>query len=134
MQRHVVYRGHLEPDTWQVAFGAVHPTTDTLDSHLIMLIDEIDSAVARAKRSNLLSVFNQLYPDTLAYRRIRLFCLDTDFLQDDSTSLRSADEWVCLDIQVESAAAVILITPSGFLSILPQFAGSVFSFTHIVTI
>ena len=112
----------------------MHPTTDTLDSHLVMLIDEIDSTVTRTKCSNLLSVFNQLYPDTLAYRRIRLFCLNTNFLQNDSTPLRSTDERVCFDIQAERAAAIILITPSSFLSILLQFAGSLFSFTHIVTI
>ena len=74
-----------------------------------MLVDERDRAVAWAEGSDLLAVLDELDPDALPDRGVRLLGLDADLLQNDSTALGGALQGIGL--LAESAFAVWLCGP-----------------------
>jgi len=90
--------------------------------------------MAHTESSNLLSVLNQLHPDTLPDSRVGLLGLNTDLLENDSLGVRRASERRRLESGSERALLVREICPALFAAVVLQLAGGVestgLSFSH----
>jgi hypothetical protein len=84
--------------------------------------------------SNLLSVLDQLHPNTLSNGGIRLLGLDSDLLQNYALGVGTTTERWGFESRSESALLVGQIGPSLFAAVVLQLTGGVettgFSFTH----
>src|SRR5580658_10212209 len=60
VQRDTVHLDDLVPDPGDVPVGPAHPAADAFDEHLVVLIDEIDGAVAHSECGDLASVLDEL--------------------------------------------------------------------------
>src|SRR3989454_11450614 len=111
VQAHAVHLDDLVSDARDVAVRPAHAATDPLDEDLIVLVDEVDRAVADREGRHLPSVLDELDLHALAQCGVRLLRLDRDLLQDDALRLRRSLERVRFLLQVEDAAFVIPVRP-----------------------
>lgn len=83
---------------------------------------------------NLLSVLDQLDPDTLANGGVGLLGLNTDLLEDDALGVGGATEWGRLESRSEGALLKGQIGPSLLAAVVLELASGVkttrLSFTH----
>jgi hypothetical protein len=83
---------------------------------------------------NLLSVLDQLDPDTLANGGVGLLGLNTDLLEDDALGVGRATEWGGLESRSEGALLKGQIGPSLLAAVVLELASGVkttrLSFTH----
>ena len=77
--------------TWQITDG-VTGTTETSNEDLIILITEAHSTILGHVGSNSLVVLLELDSNALTHGRVGLLSLDTDFVDDDSSSVRATSE------------------------------------------
>lgn len=84
--------------------------------------------------SDLLSVLDQLNPDTLPNGGVGLLCLDSDLLEDDALGVRGATEGRRLVGGSEKALLVCEIGPPSFTTMVAELPRGVetsrLSFTH----
>ena len=84
-----------------------------------MLVDEVDSSVSDRKRSDLTSVLDELNLDALTDSRVGLLSLDSDLLEDDSTSLCGSLERVRFLPELENSLLVCPVQPAVALPVSP---------------
>ena len=75
-QRGLGHADDLETDSGNISHS-VTGTTETSNEHLIVLINEVQTTIARDEGSDLLSVLDQLHTDALTNGRVRLLSLDS---------------------------------------------------------
>src|SRR3972149_3986045 len=126
----VVDLDHLVPHAGDVAVRAAHPSADSFDEDLVVLVNEIDRAIAGRERRDLAAVLDELNLHALPQRGVRLFRLDRDLLEDDSPTLGSAFERVRLLLEMEDAALVVPVGPAVLLAVLDQFPCSFETSAH----
>lgn len=127
-QRHARHLDHLEAAAWDISLGLAS-LSETRDQHLILhgkvsdrdkgmgcdavqgahvLVDEVQAAVARDEASNLLSVLDELHPDTLTNGRVGLLGLKAavdgsakheDNAKKELTSSPQQYPWTCMSLQ-----------------------------------
>jgi hypothetical protein len=59
---------------------AGNPASDTFDEHLVMFINEVESAITRNERRYDLPILNQLDTNGLSHRTVWLARFDSHFL------------------------------------------------------
>ena len=106
----------LYADTGDVAVRPTHASADPLDEHLVVLVDEVDGAVAHREGGDLTAVLDQLDLDALADRRVRLLRLDADLLDDDPAALGGPLERVRALLEVEGPSLVVAVRPASPLA------------------
>ena len=75
-QRGLGHADDLETDSGNISHS-VTGTTETSNEHLIVLIDEVQTPIARDEGGDLLSVLDQLHTDALTNGRVGLLGLDS---------------------------------------------------------
>jgi hypothetical protein len=152
---------NLETDTGDISLGLAL-TTETSEQDLVVLVDEVQATivgdcngllvfchivapfrcssvdnVAKCKHTescDLLSVLDQLDPDTLSDSGVGLLGLNTDLLEDNALGVRGATEWRGLESGSESALLIRQIGPSLLAAMVLELASGVkstrLSFTH----
>ena len=100
----------LKTHTWQITDG-VTGTTETSNEYLIILITEAHSTILWHVGSNSLVVLLELDSHALTHGRVGLLGLDTDFVDDDSSSVRATSERLLPSSDLVSCL-VLLIGPS----------------------
>ena len=100
----------LEADTWDITDG-VTLTTETGDKHLVVLINEAHSTVARHVARNSLVVLFELNSHALTHGRVGLLGFDTNLLDDDASGLSGSGERL-LPLGDSVGLAVSLVGPS----------------------
>lgn len=83
------------------------------------------SRYAHTESSDLLSVLDQLYTDTLSDSGVGLLSLNTDLLEDDTLGVRRSTEWRGLVCGSEKALLVVKIGPTSLTTMVAELAGSV---------
>jgi len=116
VERHPVACIDFEPDSWDVAHALALGASDTLDPHLVVLVDEVEGPVTWQERCDDFAVLYELDSHTLAHGTVWLAAFDTHLLKDYSSTLRSSLKWVCLVVEAEHAALVGWIVPSETLA------------------
>ncbi|KAM3074710.1 hypothetical protein ACMFMG_012181 [Clarireedia jacksonii] len=90
--------------------------------------------LSHTESSNLLSVLDQLHPNTLSNGRVWLLCLYTNLLKNNALGVRRTSEWRGFESGTQSALLVGQIGPSLLATVVLKFAGGVettrLSFTH----
>jgi hypothetical protein len=92
------------------------------------LFDPVSTAARYCRRtesSDLLSVLDQLYPDTLSDSGVGLLGLNTDLLKDDALGVGRTTEWRGLVGGSEKALLVVEIGPSSLATMVAELAGGV---------
>jgi hypothetical protein len=79
----------------------------------------------RTESGDLLSVLDQLNPDTLSNSGVGLLGLNTDLLEDDTLGVGGATEWRGLIGGSEEALLVVEIGPSTLATMVAELAGGV---------
>merc|ERR1719436_563587 len=85
----------LEPHARDVADG-VTAAPEARDQHLVVLVDEVQAAVAGHEGRNLLAVLDQLDAAALPDGGVWLLGLNADLLDDDALGMRGATERIAL--------------------------------------
>src|SRR6056297_1529427 len=106
----------------EVAHRTTLRPTDTGDGDLVVLVDERDGAVTGTERGDLLPVLDELDPDALPDRGVRLFRFDTYLPEDDAATLRRALERVGLLAKSTLASRVVRVGPPLLLAVLLELA------------
>ena len=75
-QRGLGHADDLETDSGNISHS-VTGTTETGNEHLIVLINEVQTTIARDESSDLLTILDQLHTDALTNGRVRLLGLDS---------------------------------------------------------
>src|SRR6056297_97973 len=114
----------------EVAHRTTLRPTDTGDGDLVVLVDERDGAVTGTERGDLLPVLDELHPNALPDRGVRLLGFDADLLQYDATPLRGSLEGVGLLAQPPLSPRVLRIGPPALLAVLLEFASGVLAVRH----
>ena len=86
-QRDVGDLDDLEPDSGDIADGVSLPA-ETGDQDLIVLLDEVETAVLGHEGGDLLRVLDQLDTDALPDGRVGLLSLNTDLQADMKTQIK----------------------------------------------
>ncbi len=82
-----------------------------------MFIDEVDCTIARSEGREFVSVLDQGDFDRLTDSGVWLFCLDTDFFDDDTLGLSGPSKRVVLCSRLEHTLLVSAVRPSEFLAV-----------------
>src|SRR2546422_4190776 len=122
VQAHAVHLDDLVSDARDVSVRPAHAAADPLNEDLIVLVDEVDRAVADREGRHLPSVLDELDLHALTERRVRLLRLDRDLLEDDPLRLRGTLEGVRLLFEVQHTSLVISVRPPSGLAFAFQFA------------
>src|SRR2546430_812499 len=122
VQAHAVHLNDLVSNARNVAVRPAHAAADPFDEDLIVLVDEVDRAVADREGRHLPSVLDELDLHALAQRGVRLLRLDRDLLEHDALRLRRSLERIRFLFQVQDAAFVISVRPAPGLAFALQFA------------
>src|SRR5206468_10648307 len=122
VQAHAVHLDDLVSDARDVSVRPAHAAADPLDEDLIVLVDEVDRAVADREGRHLPAVLDELDLHALAQRGVRLLRLDRDLLQHDALRLRGSLERARFLLQVEHTPLVIPVRPPSGLAFALQFA------------
>src|SRR5439155_5124735 len=99
-----------------------HAAADSFDEDLVVLVDEVDRAVADREGCDLPAVLDQLDLYALPQRGVRLLRLDRDLLEDDPFRLRRAFERVRFLFEPKHAPLVVPVRPPSGLAFALQFA------------
>ena len=83
----------LETNTGKITLS-VSGTTETSNEDLVVLIDEGHATIPRYIGSDSLVVFLELDSHTLSDGRVGLLGLDGNLLDNDTSGVRSAGEWL----------------------------------------
>ena len=75
-QRGLGHADDLETDSGNISHS-VTGTTETSNEHLIVLINEVQTTIARDESSDLLTILDQLHTDALTNGRVRLLGLNS---------------------------------------------------------
>ena len=75
-QRCLGHADDLETDSGNISHS-VTGTTETSNEHLIVLINEVQTTIARDESSDLLSILDQLHTDALTNGRVGLLGLNS---------------------------------------------------------
>src|SRR2546428_657966 len=122
VQAHAVHLNDLVPHAGDVPVRPAHAASDPFDQDLVVLVDEVDRAIADGEGGHLPSVLDELDLHALAERGVRLLRLDPDLLEDDPLRLRGALERVRFLFEVQHAPLVISVRPPSGLAFALQFA------------
>src|SRR6266568_2153470 len=109
--------------TGKVTVGLTLSTTNTLDLHLIMLVNEVQRSIAWKKCGYGFPVFYDLRPNALADGTVGLAAFHPNLLQNDGFSLWRSLKRVGLLIQSEHSSLVGCIGPPELFTPLPEFLG-----------
>src|SRR6266545_3577767 len=121
VERDAVHLDDLVSDAGDVAVRAPHAAADPFDEDLVVLVDEVDRAVADREGRHLPSVLDELDLHALAQRGVRLLRLDRDLLEDDALRLRRSLERVRFLLQVLLAPLVVPVGPASRLPFVLEF-------------
>lgn len=80
VERNVGYFDNFEANARDVT-DCVPLSAETGNQHLVVLLDEVQAAVAWNECCDLLAVLNELYSDTLADGTVGLFSLDANLFE-----------------------------------------------------
>ena len=105
----------LESHTWKITDG-VSGTSVSSNENLVVIIDETHATVLWHVGSNFLVVLLQLHSHALTHGGVGLLGLDTDLLDDDTGSVRSASEWL-LPLSSLVSFLICFIGPSTIKSV-----------------
>src|ERR1051325_8229696 len=130
VEGHVVHLDDLEADARDVAVRAAHAAADALDEDLVVLVDEVDRAVAGGERRDLAAVLDELDLDGLADGRVGLLGLDPDLLDHDAAGLRHALDRVRLFLEPEGPGLVVPVGPAELLPVVLELARREESLRH----
>ena len=75
-QRGLGHADDLETDSGNISHS-VTGTTETGNEHLVVLINEVQTTIARDESSDLLTILDQLHTDALTNGRVGLLGLDS---------------------------------------------------------
>eukprot|EP00413_Alexandrium_margalefii_P044304 CAMPEP_0204604188 /NCGR_PEP_ID=MMETSP0661-20131031/57709_1 /ASSEMBLY_ACC=CAM_ASM_000606 /TAXON_ID=109239 /ORGANISM="Alexandrium margalefi, Strain AMGDE01CS-322" /LENGTH=182 /DNA_ID=CAMNT_0051615323 /DNA_START=38 /DNA_END=583 /DNA_ORIENTATION=- len=81
------------------------------DQHLIVLVDEVQTAVPGHEGGNLLAVLDELHAAAFADGGVRLLRLDADLLHHDALGVRAAAKGVALVLGPQVRLLVVLVRP-----------------------
>ena len=101
----------FKSDSWQIT-DSVTFSSKTSNKNLIIVVKERQTTIFRHESSDLLVVFLQLYSDTLSDSRVRLFSLNGNLLDDDSSSMGRPSEGIGFPLGSTVSFVVILIGPT----------------------
>src|SRR5438046_2329411 len=113
---------HLVPDAGDVSIGTAHPAPDALDEDLVVLVDEVDRAVADREGGHLAAVLDELDLHAFAEGRVRLFRLDRDLLEDNPLGLRRSFERVRFLLEPQGPPLVVPVRPPSGAPLVLQLA------------
>src|SRR3990170_649596 len=113
----VVHLDYLVPDAGDAPVRPAHAAADPLHEDLVVLVDEVDRAVADCERGDLPAVLDQLDLHALPERGVRLLRLDRDLLEHDPPTLRGTLEGVRFLLEVLHAALVVPVGPPAGLAL-----------------
>ncbi len=68
-------------------------STETCNEHFIVLVDERHTSILWHVGGDSLVVLLKLNSDALSDSGVRLLCLDSDLLNDDTSGMGSLSEW-----------------------------------------
>ena len=123
----------LVTDTGNISVRTTHASTDTFDHDFVVLVDEVDRAVAGSEGSELVAVLDQGDLDGLADAAVGLLGFDADLLDDDALGLSRPTEWVVTLARLQHALLVSAVRPAKLLAVLGHLGPSKESPTHIIT-
>ena len=95
VEGHVGDLADLESDAGNVT-DSVTLTSESTDKDLVVLLNEVQTAVIGDESSDLLSVLDELNSDALSNGGVWLFGFDTDFVEDDSFRVGRTSEGIGL--------------------------------------
>ena len=133
VQGHVVDLDDLVTHARDVTVGTAHPAADAFDQHLVVLVDEVDGAVADREGGDLAPVLDELDLDALPDGGVGLLGLDPHLLQDDAPGLGRALQGIGLLLELKDPLLVGAVAPPELLPVLLQFSGRVHTSCHIFT-
>merc|ERR1719158_1482371 len=120
-QGHPGHLHDLEPHAGDVAHR-VAATAETGDQHLVVLVDEVEAAVVRDERRDLLAVLDQLRAAALPDGAVRLLRLNAHLLDDDALRVRRSPERLVAVARAAHRLLVVLVRPPLALAVTAQLA------------
>src|SRR3989475_755746 len=122
VEAYSVHLDDLVSHPGDVPVRPAHAAADPFDQDLVVLVDEVDRAVAHGEGRHLPPVLDELDFHALAECRVRLLRLDRDLLEDDPLRLRGTLERVRFLFEVQHAPLVLSVLPPSRLAFAFQFA------------
>src|SRR5919108_1684238 len=122
VQNNTINRVDLVPCAGKITVRLTLRPSNALDLYLVMFVDEIQGPVTGEKRGHNLTILDQLRPDTLAHRTVRLTTLHANLLQNNRPALGSSFQRVRLIVEPKHAPLERRGSPKGGLS--PPFKPS----------
>merc|ERR1719158_316434 len=120
-QGHPGHLHDLEPHAGDITHR-VAATAETGDQHLVVLVDEVEAAVVRDERRDLLAVLDQLRAAALPDGAVRLLRLNAHLLHDDALRVAGPAERLVAVAGAAHGLLVVLVRPPLALAVAPQLA------------
>src|SRR5919109_2235154 len=120
VQTNTVDRVDLVPCTRKLTGRLTIRPSNALDLYLVMFVDEIQRPVTGEKRGHNLTILDQLRPDALAHRTVRLTTLHANLLQNNCPALGRSFQRVRLVVEPKHAPFERGIGPTEAPTPLPK--------------
>ena len=133
IERNAVHLDDLVADTRNVTVRTTHASADTFDHDFVVLVDEVDGAVAGSESGELVAVLDQGDLDGLADAAVGLLGFDADLLDNDAFGLSRPTERVVTLARLQHSLLVSAVRPTKLLAVLGHLGPSKESPTHIIT-
>lgn len=108
---------HLESDTRNISDGMTL-STKSGNEYFVVFFNVVETTISGYESRNLLSILDELNPDTLSNGRVGLLGFYSNLFQDDSLGMRSTSERIGLPSGSKVSLLVVLIVPSLFSSMI----------------
>jgi len=113
----------LKSDTGDITDG-VAGSTETGNENFIVFFDVVQRTITWDEGGNPLTVLDELDSNAFSNSGVWLFGFDSDFLDDDTFSVRSTGKWVGFQGGSQMSLFVVKIGPSLETPVVSQFSGA----------
>merc|ERR1711971_249821 len=110
LERHSRHFDHLEPHSGDIT-DRVSRSTKSRNENLVVLVNEVETAIRRHERCDLFTILNQLHSNTFSNRRVWLFRLNPQSLCDNAFCVGSSLERIGLQRGERVLSLILLLGP-----------------------